>query len=94
MVDFVSLHLAPDGIFFANVISGSGPNVAWREFPVVPREVAYYMALFRSKGLQAVDMVRLSEFGHATGVAQQDEQRMLRITCGADRPGDRLVGSQ
>ncbi len=87
MLDFVALNLDPGGIFFANVICGSGSHGAWREFPVVPRELAHYTALCRSKRLQVVDMGPLSQLGHVTGVAQQDEQRMLQITSGADRQG-------
>lgn len=83
---FVSAHLAEHGVFYANVILGSGESARWREFPVAPRPLSFYQQLCADHGLRALDLGELSGLGHRTGDPSQDSQHMLEIRAVASRP--------
>jgi SAM-dependent methyltransferase len=76
---FARRRLAPDGIFYGNVITAELPPARWREFPVISRPVEAYRARAALAGLSVRDLGPLSEFGHVTGLAHHDEQRMLEL---------------
>ncbi len=79
-VSFVDRHLAPDGLFFANVNLGSAPERTWGGFPVVSRELDFYRRVALSHGLQVRPLGTLRELGHVTGYTNQDAQVMLEWT--------------
>lgn len=75
----VSDHLEDDGVFYANVNIGVGEEGRWRKFPVVTRSLEFYRAAGDANALTVSDLGPLRDLGHRSGVAEQDEQRMLRI---------------
>jgi SAM-dependent methyltransferase len=64
-LSFVRLHLAPGGVFYANVVAGetNSENV-WREFPLVQRPFEFYAENCAQNGLSIVDMGPLEQLGH------------------------------
>jgi SAM-dependent methyltransferase len=89
-VSFVGRHLAPDGVFFANVNLGTAPNRTWGGFPVVSRELDFYQRVAAGHGLEVRPVATLRELGHVTGYANQDAQVMLEWTH-ASRPSARAA---
>jgi SAM-dependent methyltransferase len=88
-LSFVARHLAPDGVFFANVNLAKAPDRSWRGFPVVSRDLPFYERSARSHGLAVRPLAILRELGHVTGYANQDAQVMLEWRRGsraADAP--------
>jgi len=79
-LSFVGRHLAPDGLFFANVNLAKAPNRTWGGFPVVSRELDFYQGVALSHGLKVRPLGTLRELGHVTGYANQDAQVMLEWT--------------
>lgn len=80
-LDFVARHLAPHGVFFANVNLGEPADHRWREFPLVWRPYAFYEDAFQRHGMRVADVGALKDYGHVT--RHQDAslaaaQRMLR----------------
>lgn len=79
-LDMVSHHLRPDGVFLCNVLSDGSETRKWKEFPVVSRPISFYENAAGKHGLNVLPMGVLSEFGHNSGVADQDANVLLRIT--------------
>lgn len=77
---FVKKHLAPQGVFYANVGLGEAPERKWQGFPVVRRKLEFYEEACRKHGLACEDMGLLSSFGNATAHQGQGFQHMLKIT--------------
>jgi SAM-dependent methyltransferase len=90
---FVARHIAPHGMFYANVNAGVRPPKTWRGFPVVWRTLASYQRLGAAHALTVKDIGPLSAFGHVTGIAEQDDQRVLemRVARADDRPRQRAA---
>ena len=78
-IEFVSKHLADDGIFYANVNIGEKETGSWEEFPVVHRSYERYTEMFGKYDLEFTDIGELKDLGHVSGSASQDAQRMLKI---------------
>lgn len=76
-IAMVARHLAPDGVFYANIIDGEGPAGAWQGFPVAPRPLDTYRALAARHGLEVERLGQLAELGHHSGDPSQDSQVML-----------------
>jgi SAM-dependent methyltransferase len=76
---FVERHLEPHGIFYANVNIGANPPKMWKGFPVIWRTLASYQRLGGAHALSVEDVGPLSAFGHVTGIAEQDDQRVLKM---------------
>lgn len=76
---FVSAHLHPEGVFFANVNIGTKADGNWEEFPVVHRSLNFYEDMADKYGLRVKDIGPISDFGHHSG-KPQDRQRMLKIS--------------
>ena len=83
-LSFVGRHLAPEGLFFANVNLAKAPNRTWGGFPVVWRELDFYQRVALSHRLQVRPLGTLRELGHVTGYANQDAQVMLEWTQASD----------
>ncbi len=75
----VSRHLAPGGVFHANVHIGTRPDGSWQGFPNVARSFEFYGAACAAHGLATEDVGGLAELGHVSGRKSQDRMRMLRI---------------
>lgn len=80
-------HLAPDGVFYANIIDGDGARGEWQGFPVAPRRLETYRALALRHGLHTRVIGSLAELGHHSGDGSQDAQTMLAFS---HRPDARL----
>ena len=78
-VRMVSRHLAPNGVFYANVNIGDAPPGNWQGFPVMYRSWRQYEQLCESHGLAVKDIGSLEQLGHVCGDESQDRQRMLEI---------------
>jgi SAM-dependent methyltransferase len=76
---FVERHLEPLGVFYANVNIGAHAPKKWKEFPVMWRTLAFYERLGDAHALSVEDMGPLSAFGHVTGIAEHDDQRVLKM---------------
>jgi cyclopropane fatty-acyl-phospholipid synthase-like methyltransferase len=77
---FVKRHLTSDGSFYANVNVGERQqDGTWESFPHVYRSVNFYEQACLKAGLSLKVMGALRDFGHISGVASQDAQRMLHI---------------
>ena len=76
---FVERHLEPHGMFYANVNVGVSPPKMWKGFPVIWRTLASYERLGSGHALSVEDIGPLSSFGHVTGIAEQDNQRILKM---------------
>lgn len=76
---FVSKHLAEGGTFYANVNFGKHAEGNWQGFPIVYRDQKFYRRLCQENNLQLTDIGSLKQFGHNSGVAAQDEQRIFKI---------------
>ena len=76
-LSFVGRHLAPGGLFFANVNLAKAPDRTWGGFPVVSRELDFYQRAAANHGLKVRPLGTLRELGHVTGYANQDAQVML-----------------
>lgn len=76
-IAMVARHLAPEGVFYANIIDGQGTPGQWQGFPVVARPLQTYRELAARHGLQVERLGRLDELGHHSGDASQDSQVML-----------------
>lgn len=76
---FAQRHLEPHGAFYANVNIGANPPKVWKGFPVVWRTLASYERLGGAHALSVEDIGPLSAFGHVTGIAEQDSQRVLKM---------------
>jgi len=76
---FVSMHLAEEGAFFANVRIGERGEGHWQEFPVVTRPFDFYSQACATSGLIGA----LRDLGHTTKVEAQDDQRMIRVSMRA-----------
>lgn len=76
----VSRYLRPTGHFFANVNIGVKKTAHWDRFPVVSRSMEFYSSHAGKHGLQIDDLGTLGELGHDSGIAEQDNQRMLRFS--------------
>lgn len=78
---FVARHLAAEGVFFANVITGQQPkNHDWQGFPVLARELSTYSLLCVEHGLALSDLGSLAEHGHDSNNRLGDRQRILAFT--------------
>lgn len=77
---FVQRHLDPHGTFYANVNIGAHPAGMWKGFPVIWRTLASYQRLGDAHALTVEDVGPLRAFGHMTGIEDQDEQRVLKMT--------------
>jgi cyclopropane fatty-acyl-phospholipid synthase-like methyltransferase len=75
---FVENHLAPGGVFFANVNIGERRDERWQGFPIVWRPWSFYDDLARQNGLAVTSMGALETLGHVSG-ARADAQPMLRF---------------
>jgi hypothetical protein len=73
----VSRWLMPNGIFFANANIGHRSTRRWEEFPVVSRPLDFYREQGGNFGLRLEDLGELRQLGHVSGIADQDQQRML-----------------
>jgi SAM-dependent methyltransferase len=76
----VQRHLKREGTFYANVSIGTRPSGMWKGFPVVWRTLEFYQRLCALHGFSVEDIGPLREFGHVTGIADQDDQRFLKMT--------------
>lgn len=74
-----SRHLAPGGVFYANVNPGDGRLGSWSSFPVVARPLDFYIERAAAAGLVADPVARLRELGHVSGDPIADVQLMLRF---------------
>lgn len=63
-LDLVARVLDDRGVFYANVILGDGPRAQWREFPVVPRQQAFYECLAARHALDFSVMGPLKTLGY------------------------------
>ncbi len=79
LLDVVSGHLRPDGALYGNVNIGSKEEGSWQGFPVMWRSLTFYQEMASRFNLLATDLGSLRSLGHVSGVAEQDEQRMLKI---------------
>lgn len=82
VLGFVKQQLAPDGVFYANVIFGDrNSEHVWREFPVVQRPLEFYQHTCSSKGLSVFDMGSLEDFGHGPEMSNgiPMDRRMLKF---------------
>jgi SAM-dependent methyltransferase len=82
---FVRQVLGRDGVFYANVILGNGPEKEWSGFPVVERPREVYREWAATAGLEVSDVGKLSSLGHHAGIAG-DDMMMLRFTLASPRP--------
>jgi len=78
-ISMVSRHLAPTGVFYANVNIGETPPGNWQGFPVMYRTRDQYEKLGATYGLAVKDIGSLEQLGHVCGDEAQDQQRMLDI---------------
>jgi len=78
-LNFVAGHLANTGVFYANLNIGTRPDGHWQDFPVVFRTFEFYDKACSQNGLTISDLGPLRNFGHVSGVASQDQQRMFKI---------------
>ena len=78
-LDMVSRHLRTDGALYGNVNIGSEGEGSWQGFPVMRRTLLFYQEMASRFNLLATDLGSLQAFGHVSGVAEQDEQRMLKF---------------
>lgn len=78
-LDMVSRHLRTDGALYGNVNIGSEGEGSWQGFPVMRRSLLFHQEMASRFNLLATDLGSLKSFGHVSGVAEQDEQRMLKI---------------
>ena len=76
----ISKHLFPSGVFYANVNIGTRPPGNWQGFPVMWRSLDFFNNLSSNYNLIMEDMGKLENFGHISGIADQDEQRMLKFS--------------
>lgn len=76
-IAMVARHLAPHGVFYANIIDGLGMPGEWQSFPVVARPLQAYRELAAHHGLEVEQLGRLDDLGHHSGDASQDSQIML-----------------
>jgi len=79
-LSFVSRHLAPGGLFYANVNIGEGEIGHWQGFPVVRRPMKWYAQTAERFGLVPTDVGSLLELGHDDGRPEPASRRMLRFT--------------
>lgn len=77
---FVARHLADGGACYANVNLGTRGSGGWQGFPVVWRSMEFYQDVCETADLRATDHGAVQEFGHVSGVAAMDKQRILKIT--------------
>jgi SAM-dependent methyltransferase len=75
----VARHLGPDGVLYANVLVGTGPDGKWRGFPVVQRPWAFYEAAFARHGLAIEDLGPLTAFGHHHPLQTPEQQELPRM---------------
>jgi len=78
-LDMVSRHLRSDGAFYGNVNVGSKGEGSWQGFPVMWRSLLFYQEMASGFNLVVTDLGSLRSLGHVSGVAEQDEQRMLKF---------------
>lgn len=78
--EFISRHLKPNGHFYANVNIGDGMIGNWQEFPVMGKQFEFYESLATKYGLKIKKLGPLSQFGHHSGVENQDSQEMLEFS--------------
>lgn len=79
--NFVSQHLAENGVFYANVnIDNRTKDGNWQGFPVVGRSFEFYNELSKVNGLKLNVLDKIGNLGHKSGVEAQDNQTMLEIT--------------
>lgn len=81
---FIADHLEVGGRCLGNVNVGECPEYTWQEFPVMTRPLAFYRRQAGKVGLKVSDLGSLAKFGHNSGVEEQDEQRLLQLTLGAE----------
>jgi SAM-dependent methyltransferase len=74
---FVARHLAPAGVFYANVSFEARPDGQWQGFPVVHRPWEFYRDAAARHGLAVEQLGTLSSLGHAPALG--DSQMMLRF---------------
>ena len=79
-LNFVARYLEDDGCFYANVNVGAKKEGRWQGFPVVWRTLDFYENCASDYGLRVEDIGELGDFGHFSGIAEQDRQRMLKIS--------------
>jgi SAM-dependent methyltransferase len=77
-IDFAQRHLAPGGVFYANVNIGERYDGEWQGFPGVKRPLEFYEEEFGKRGFTFTDVGSLKELGHVSG-RQGDQSRMLKI---------------
>lgn len=75
---FISTHLSPSGAFYANVNIGEHSTGSWQGFPVIWRRLDFYRHAFNEAGLQLDDIGSLYDFGHRSGITEQDSQHILK----------------
>jgi SAM-dependent methyltransferase len=77
----ISQILKANGVFFANVNIGD-TNYAdnWYNFPVVWRELDFYVEMGNKYNLSIKKLDTLSILGHNVGDKNQDNQVMLKLT--------------
>lgn len=78
-LDFVSRHLLDTGVFYANVNIGMKPEGFWQGFPVIWRNLEYYVEACSRHGLDATDLGTIRSHGHISSIEAQDSQIMLGI---------------
>lgn len=78
-LDMVSRHLRPNGACYGNVNLGIRDEGSWQGFPVMWRSLVFYQEIASRFNLLATDLGSLRSLGHVSGVAEQDEQRMLKF---------------
>ncbi len=77
---FAASHLHSEGYFYANVNLGDKPSGHWQSFPVMCRPLEFYEGIGGKHNLRVEDIGSLKSLGHDSGVVDQNEQRMLKIS--------------
>lgn len=79
VLKFISNHLTPGGLFFANVVTGRTFDGHWKQFPLVEREESFYRAVFMNNGLTLHDIGPLEKFGHISGTTDPELRKRQRM---------------
>ena len=77
---FAAGHLHAEGHFYANVNLGDKPSGHWQSFPVMWRPLHFYEGIGGKHNLRVEDIGSLRSLGHDSGVVEQNEQRVLKIS--------------
>ena len=76
---FAQRHLAPQGVYLANVSTFGFPVRKWFEFPIIDRPLESYKKWAEEAGLSLEVIGTLGSFGHRSYFWSEDDQPMLRF---------------